>query len=100
MLKHIVIWKFKEAAEGASREENLKRAKALIESLRGRILEIRQLEVGIDVSQSEQSYDLVLTSEFSDINALQAYQKHPDHVRVVEFLGKVHNGRIVVDYLS
>jgi hypothetical protein len=99
MLKHVVMWKFKDSAEGGSREQNLKKAKGLIESLKGRIPEIRQLEVGIDVSQSEQSYDLVLSSEFADVNALLAYQKHPDHVRVVEFLRKVHGGRIVVDYL-
>lgn len=99
MLRHIVMWKFKESAEGASREENLKKAKALIESLKGRIPEIRQLDVGIDVLQSDQSYDLVLNSDFADAHALRAYQKHPDHVRVVEFLRKVHAGRISVDYL-
>ena len=100
MLKHIVMWKFRETAEGASREENLRKATALIESLRGRIPEILRLEVGIDVSRSEQSYDLVLCSDFADVHGLRAYQKHPEHVRVVEFLRKVHAGRIVVDYVT
>ncbi len=99
MLKHIVVWKFRESAEGATREENLKTAKRLLEMLPSRIREIRRFEVGIDVSQGEQSYDLVLSSEFSDGQALHAYQVHPDHVRLVEFLRKVHQGRIVVDYV-
>ncbi len=99
MLKHVVLWKFKDFAEGASREQNLKKAKSLLESLKGRIPEIRRFEVGIDVSQTDRSYDLALNSEFTDGFALQEYQKHPDHLRVVEFLRKVHDGRIVVDYL-
>jgi hypothetical protein len=99
MVKHVVLWKFRDFAEGASREENLKKAKTLLELLRNRIPEIRRLEVGIDVSQTDHSYDLLLNSEFADGHSLQEYQKHPDHVRVVEFLRKVHEGRIVVDYL-
>jgi Stress responsive A/B Barrel Domain len=45
------------------------------------------------------TYDLVLNSDFADAHALRAHQEHPDHVRVVEFLRKVHAGRIPVDYL-
>ncbi len=99
MVKHIVVWKFRESAEGASRAENLKRAKSLLEMLKGRIPGIRRFEVGIDVSQTDASYDLVLNSEFTDTRALDEYRNHPDHLRVVEFLRKVHEGRVVVDYL-
>ncbi len=99
MVKHIVVWKFKQSAEGASRAENLKKAKAMLEMLKGKIPAIRRFEVGIDVSLTESSFDLVLNSEFADTRALEEYRSHPDHVRVVEFLRKVHEGRIVVDYL-
>lgn len=99
MVRHIVMWKFKANAEGAARSENLTRAKALLESLREKIPEIRYLQVGIDLCRTEASYDLVLTSEFADTEALRAYQRHPDHLRVVEFLRKVHEGRVVVDHI-
>ena len=99
MVRHIVVWKFRDFAEGATRAENLKRAKALLKMLKGRIPAIRRFEVGIDVSQSDQSYDLVLNSEFADTRSLEEYRVHPDHLRVVEFLRKVHEGRVVVDYL-
>ena len=99
MVRHVVVWKFRESAEGAPRAENLKRAKALLEILKGRINVIRRFEIGIDLSQTENSYDLVLISEFADTRALKEYQDHPDHLRVVEFLRKVHEGKVVVDHL-
>ena len=98
MVRHIVMWKFRATAEGRTREENLSKAKVLLESLKNHIPEIRSLEVGIDVSHTDSSYDLVLLSEFTDARALSAYQKHPAHVDVVEFLRKVHGGRIIVDH--
>ncbi|MGL5244279.1 MAG: Dabb family protein [Sarcina sp.] len=29
---------------------------------------------------------------------LNSYQKHPEHVKVGEFISKVRDGRVVVDY--
>jgi hypothetical protein len=40
----------------------------------------------------------VLSTEFDDRAALVAYQQHPEHVTVVEFLRKVQSARMVVDY--
>ncbi len=37
MLKHVVMWKLKDEAEGADRATNARRVKAALESLRGRI---------------------------------------------------------------
>ena len=98
MLKHIVAWKFKESAENADKYHNLQKAKALLESLKGKITEIRAFEIGIDVSRGDQSFDLVLYSEFVNREALASYQKHEDHVRVAEFLRKVQLSKGVIDY--
>ena len=100
MLKHIVVWKFLTYAEGADKKQNLLKAKALLESLKGTIKEIRFLEVGLDVTHTERSYDLVLYTEFDNPAALVAYQQHAEHVKVVEFLRKVQSGRGVIDYES
>jgi len=98
MLKHVVAWKFKETAENVPKEENLQRAKALLEGLKDTIAEIRSIEVGIDSMKTRQSYDLVLVSEFDSVEALLVYQTHPDHVAVGEFIRKVQSSRVVVDY--
>ncbi len=98
MLKHIVMWKFKEAAEGATKEENLLKAKSLLDALPPGIPQIKMFEVGIDILHSDTSYDLILISGFDDESSLVAYQKHPEHVAVVEFLRKVQAAKIVVDF--
>lgn len=98
MIRHIVMWKFKEEAEGADRATNLRKAKALLDALPKRIGEIRDWEVGIDCGYTSASFDLVLVATFADQEGLLAYQQHPEHVKVVEFLRSVHEMKTVVDY--
>ncbi len=99
MIRHIVMWKLKDFAEGCSKEENARTIKARLEALKDKIAGIRHLEVGINSISSEMSYDAVLITEFADIQALEAYKKHPEHVKVSEFVTKVRENRAVVDYL-
>lgn len=98
MIKHIVLWKLKAAAEGAAREENAAILKRELEALKGRIPEIRHIEVGLNFIPSDASYDVALYSEFANEQDLAVYQKHPDHVKVADFVGKVRESRVVVDY--
>lgn len=99
MIRHIVMWKLKDFAEGCSREENAWKIKAGLEALRDKIEQIGYLEVGINSIASDMSYDAVLITEFEDVQALNAYKKHPEHVKVSEFVTKVREGRAVVDYM-
>ena len=98
MLKHIVLFKLKGSAEGATREENAKKVKEMLEALRGRIPQIRHLEVGINCLPAETAYDVAIYSEFEDENALDGYMKHPEHIKAAEFIGNVREARAVVDY--
>jgi Stress responsive A/B Barrel Domain len=98
MIKHIVLWTFKESAEGKAKSVNLKETKALLEGLKGTIKEVKRLEVGINFNPGPHAYDLALYSEFSSKEDLLAYTNHPEHQKVVEHLGKVRDQRIVVDY--
>lgn len=98
MIKHIVMWKLKDEAEGNSKAENAKIIKDSLENLKGKIKEIIDLEVGIDVNKSEQAYDVVLYSTFNSLEDLDSYQKNSDHIKVGSFVKKVANSRVVVDY--
>lgn len=100
MLNHIVMWKFKHEAEGTAREENCRKAKALLDSLPEKIPAIKFFQVGIDTLHADSSYDLVLISQFENQRELLAYQSHPEHVKVVEFLRRVHQSKVVVDFES
>ena len=98
MIKHIVLWRLKEFAEDASKEENALKVKALLEEMRGKIPGMLKLEVGLDFEKSEAASDIVLYTEFESRKALNAYQIHPLHMKVKEFLPLVRTERRVVDY--
>ena len=98
MLKHIVMWKLKDYAEGRSRDENIKYIKSMLEALPGVIAEIKFIEVGANIN-ADRSCDAVLYSEFETLEDLQAYQEHPEHKKVSEYVAKVREARIAGDYI-
>lgn len=98
MIKHIVMWKLEESAEGKNKQENALIIKNGLEALKGIIPEIIEIEVGIDFLKSDQSYDVVLYSTFASTEDLNIYQDHPEHKKIGAFIGKVRNSRVVVDY--
>ena len=98
MIKHIVVWRFKDEALGASKAENIARAKEAIESLRESVPQVRYLEVGVDVGADKDPCDLAIYSEFDSVEDLQAYQVHPEHVKVASLIGEMRETRAVIDY--
>lgn len=98
MIKHIVLWTFKESALGKTKQDNLKETKVLLEGLKDKIKEVKHLEVGVNFNPGVHAYDLALYSEFESKQDLLAYTNHPEHQKIVEHLGKVRDQRIVVDY--
>ncbi len=93
------MWKLKEFAEGNSKEKNALIMKERLEALKNEIPEIKTLEVGINFISSQASFDVVLYSEFETKEALDIYAKHPSHLKVGEFVTKIREERVVVDYL-
>ncbi|HEX3033512.1 MAG TPA: Dabb family protein [Thermodesulfobacteriota bacterium] len=100
MIKHIVMWRLKGFADGSgsSKEENAKKLKQYLEALKDKISEIRHIEVGINISGSDAASDVVLYSEFDSMEDLEAYQKHPEHQKIVSFVNEIRSERRVVDY--
>ncbi|HTY07618.1 MAG TPA: Dabb family protein [Candidatus Edwardsbacteria bacterium] len=98
MVKHIVLWTFKPQADGRSKQENLAIAKQKLEAMNGKIPGLKHLEVGINYNQRQGAWDLALYSEHGTREDLEVYQNHPEHKKVVEYLGLVRDQRAVVDY--
>jgi hypothetical protein len=92
------MWKLKKFAEGKDKLGNAKIIKIDLENLQNKIDKIRHIEVGININESEQAYDVVLYSEFDSVEDLNLYENHPDHVRISEFISKVRDIRVVADY--
>lgn len=95
MLVHIVMFQFKEENKG----ENLARVKAMLEALPSQIDTLKSMEVGIDISHSERSFDLSLISVFDDQAGLDVYVPHPAHQEVVSIIKEVTLLSKVVDYI-
>ncbi|MDE1184349.1 Dabb family protein [Paraburkholderia sp.] len=98
MIRHIVMWKLKESAEGATRAENVVKMKAKLEACRDIVPGILRLDVGIAAPGLDSTYDVVLDSDFADKAALDAYQVHPTHEALKVFIGAVREARQCVDY--
>jgi len=99
MIKHIVMWTFKETAEGYTKEQNIHTFAEMLHGLVGVVPGIELLEVGLKGTSSPvDNYDMVLVTEFKTWADLQAYAVHPEHQKVVSFAKLVVSGRAAVDY--
>lgn len=98
MIKHIVMWRLYETAQGKDKASNAQMLKQKLEALRGQIPGLLAIEVGIDHSATADSSDVVLYSEFENAQALHDYHTHPLHLAVAPFVKEVRKDRRVVDY--
>lgn len=99
MIRHIVMWKLKEKAAGASKEKNAEKLKLILEGLRTNIEEIKAVEVGIQINSGDHdAYDVVLICDFKTDLDFQMYTRNPHHKKAVEFIQTVADDRIYVDY--
>ncbi|MFV1884520.1 MAG: Dabb family protein [Balneola sp.] len=99
MIKHIVMWKLLDEANGKPKRENAEEFKVRLEALVPKIDAIKFMEVGIGYMEAEGAvFDMVLTTTHESKEKLQEYAVHPDHKEVVAFAGNIVAERRVVDY--
>ena len=97
MIRHVVMWKFKESAEGKTKAENMEWVREHLYALLPIIPEIRRMEIGFDLTGSDMSMDLILLTEFESMDALKYYANHPEHLKVSTYVRKVIETRVVLD---
>ncbi len=93
MVKHIVFFKLQDNSL-----KNKELVKEKIMSMKGKIEELKYIEVGINFSLEERAYDLALVSEFETKEDLKSYAVNPLHVKIIEFLKDFGITTKVVDY--
>jgi len=98
MIKHIVMWKLKDHAEGADRLANAAEMKRRLDACAHVVPGILAFEVSLAQPGLEATYDVVLYSAFEDRAALAAYAAHPTHQALVPFIGAVREARQCMDY--
>ena len=81
MVKHIVMWKFKEEIADADRAMIRENMKNNLEALVGQVPGLIQLKFQANLLPKS-THDMALTSEFTTPEALAGYSHHPAHVVV------------------
>jgi len=95
MVKHIVMFNFKDD----NKEENLLKAKEMLEALLVTVPTLNKMEVGINFSEEDRAMDMSLYSEFDNVEGLELYANHPEHLEVVKFIKSVATASKVSDYI-
>ena len=91
MIRHIVMWKFREGTEEKANEFLTKLA-----ALDGVIPQFKKCEVARNIGKD--NYDAVLVSEFETMDDLNAYKVDPRHVAVSDICKSIRADRVAVDY--
>ena len=91
MVKHIVLYTFKEGVEKA---EAVKRIGSVLEPLVGKIPGLLHLEI----RQAFNGMDYALYSEFESREALTDYASHPLHLEAKEHFFHLLEKRVAADY--
>lgn len=99
MVKHIVMFKFLDSAEGRTKKENLLIAADMLIDLQGKVPTLVSSSVSLNSELADKSnYDLVLVADFNDFEGLNEYIVHPLHKAVGAFIKNVRESRACVDY--
>ncbi len=93
MIKHIVFFKLEDNSV-----EHKKIVQEKIMSMKDKISEIQQIEVGINFANEERAYDLSLISDFNSKEDLQSYCVNPVHIEVIKYLKSKKTITKIVDY--
>ncbi len=67
-------------------------------SMKGEIEVLRDLEVGVNFSNSPRAFDLALVTDFDSREDLKIYATHPKHLPILDFVKKSGIETKVVDY--
>ena len=93
MVRHVIMWKFKEDEQEAMRE-----FLAGLQALDGVIPEILRMEISINCREGN-NYDACLIADFADFDALERYKNDPRHQAVSRLCKRIRTARGAVDYI-
>ena len=94
MLAHVVMFKLKDRSA-----DNIAKTRDVLLGMKDNIPQLRAIEVGTNIVESDRAYDLVLVTKFDSLDAMQSYQVHPYHENVVRVhMRNVANNTASVDY--
>ena len=94
---HIVMWRMN-AATADERLSQARTAAAAFEATRGTISGVLDMQVGVNVVDAPEAWDLALSMRFKNRAALEAYSDHPAHLEIKRLVGPMRMERKQVDF--
>ncbi|MFZ4893787.1 Dabb family protein [Plantibacter sp. Mn2098] len=97
-IRHIVSWKLN-ATDDAARDASFTVLQSELEALAGVMPDdIISLQVGRNIAYPESNWDVVLVGDYPSLEALERYQVHLEHQRVVAIVKQHVSARAAVDF--
>lgn len=100
MINHIVLFKLKETFSADEKSQIIEELKTKLLALKGKISELKDIEVGGNFELPSKSYDIALITKFDNVEDLNVYAVHPEHLKVVERIKATTCNRAAVDFES
>lgn len=91
VIKHVVCHKYNDKREAEI-------IAPMLNSLMGKVPGLLSMETGVDITGGARAYHLVLIATFKDRAGLEVYANHPEHVKVKEYIHKVLESSVAVDF--
>ncbi|MBR8536518.1 Dabb family protein [Carboxylicivirga sediminis] len=97
MIKHIVLFQLKSFDSEKLKSAKIEEIKEGLLALDDKIDALLSIEVGVNCNPNEQ-FDIALTTTFNNMEDLETYAKHPDHLAVGKIIREVLEARSCVDF--
>lgn len=97
MINHVVLFKLKEFPL-EEKQQVISKLKSMLLALKGKINELKYIEVGENYELGAKSFDVALISHFETVEDLDVYRVHPEHQKVIAYTGEVVEARAAVDF--
>ena len=93
MLTHVVLFCFPDLEVAAECRDRML-------AMKGRIPALLDIEVGVDIVRSGRSFDLALITRHEDLAGMEAYQVHPVHQELLDWVKPRVQKAVAVDFVS
>lgn len=97
MVRHVLLWSFKDEMTADEKCAAAKKIKAELEALVGVVPGLKHLEVIVNPMDSS-NVDLMLDSTLESPEAYDGYKVHPEHVAAANYVRSVVKSRTCMDY--
>ncbi len=97
MVRHVLIWQFKDEMSADEKAAAAKKIKTELEALVGVVPGLKSLSVAINPMDSSNA-DLYLDSVLESPTDYDVYKDHPAHVAAATYVRSVVKSRVCMDF--